>query len=244
VVDKSFLPGDTAIMVPRTDDGRVLFAVPWHNKIVLGTTDTSVSEITDEPVPLKEEVEFILTHIARYLTRDPQPGEIKSMFAGLRPLVKRKTKTTAALARDHLVTIGDSGLITITGGKWTTYRKMAEDVVDLALTRSGSEKRNCITSELKLSGHDKPALPADVSSLNDEEIKILVGHAVADEMCMTVEDFLSRRTRLLLLDAAAAIDIAPKVARLMAEEMHKDESWIQEQINNFNSVAGNYLPHH
>jgi glycerol-3-phosphate dehydrogenase len=164
------------------------------------------------------------------------------MFAGLRPLVKRKTKTTAALARDHLITIGDSGLITVTGGKWTTYRKMAEDVVDLALIRSGWEKRNCITAELKLSGHDKPVLPADISSLNDDELKTLVKHAVAGEMCMTVEDFLSRRTRLLLLDAGAAIEIAPKVARLMAEEMNKDEDWIKEQINNFNSIAGNYLP--
>ncbi len=242
VVDKSFLPGDTAIMVPRTDDGRVLFAVPWHNKIVLGTTDTSVSEITDEPVPLKEEIEFILTHIARYLTRDPRLADIKSMFAGLRPLVKRKTKATAALARDHLITVGDSGLITVTGGKWTTYRKMAEDVVDLALTRPVQEKRNCITAELKLSGYNKPVFPADISSLNDEVLKTLVRHAVSEEMCMTVEDFLSRRTRLLLLDAGTAIITAPKVARLMAGEIHKDESWIQEQINNFNSVARNYIP--
>lgn len=243
VVDKSFLPGNTAIMVPRTDDGRVLFAVPWHNKIVLGTTDTPVSGITDEPVPLKEEIEFILNHIARYLTRDPRPGDIKSMFAGLRPLVKGKSRATAALARDHLITVGDSGLITVTGGKWTTYRKMAEDVVDLAGERSGPENRKCITADLKLSGHDKPVFPGDISSLDESEVKNLVKHTVAEEMCMTVEDFLSRRTRLLLLDAGAAMAIAPKIARLMAEQMQKDESWIQEQINNFNSVAGNYLPH-
>lgn len=242
VVDKEFLPGDTAIMVPRTDDGRVLFAVPWHNKIVLGTTDTPVNSISAEPVPFEEEIDFILTHIGRYLTKDPQRSDVKSMFAGLRPLVKGKTKKTAALARDHLITVADSGMITITGGKWTTYRKMAEDVVDIAMGKAGLEKKDCVTEDMKLAGYNKPVIPAGINSLNNDELKAIIHKSVVEEMCMTIEDFLSRRTRQLLLDAKAAVTIAPVVAAMLAEEMNKDENWIKEQINNFNAIAKNYLP--
>ncbi len=242
VVDKEFLPGDTAIMVPRTDDGRVLFAVPWHNKIVLGTTDTPVNSISAEPVPFEEEIDFILTHIGRYLTKDPQRSDVKSMFAGLRPLVKGKTKKTAALARDHLITIADSGMITITGGKWTTYRKMAEDVVDIAMEKAGLEKKDCITEDMKLADYSATVIPADINSLSNDELKAIVQQSVTEEMCMTTEDFLSRRTRQLLLDARFAITIAPVVATMLAEEMNKDENWIKEQINNFNAIAKNYLP--
>ncbi len=269
VVDKEFLPGEAAIMIPRTDDGRVLFAVPWQDKVVLGTTDTPVNEIKAEPVPLAEEIEFILTHIARYLTRDPQPADIKSMFAGLRPLVKGKKGKTAAIARDHLVTIGDSGLITVTGGKWTTYRRMAEDVVDIAIKEKGLIAGNCLTENLMLFGcvedpvNDK-GVPRYYHYSVDWILKeynrgnkqvferihpgapVTKGDlwlALKQEMCMTVEDFLSRRSRLLLLNARAAMEAAPETARLMAAELDKDEAWIQEQINNFNSIAGNYLPH-
>jgi len=242
VVDKEFLPGDTAIMVPRTDDGRVLFAVPWHNKIVLGTTDTPVNSISAEPVPFEEEIDFILTHIGRYLTKDPQRSDVKSMFAGLRPLVKGKTKKTAALARDHLITVADSGMITITGGKWTTYRKMAEDVVDIAMEKAGLEKKDCVTEDMKLAGYNKTVIPAGINSLNNDELKAIIQQSVTEEMCMTAEDFLSRRTRQLLLDARFAVTIAPVVATMLAEEMNKDETWIKEQINNFNAIAKNYLP--
>ena len=168
VVDKEFLPGDTAIMIPRTDDGRVLFAVPWHDKIVLGTTDTAVDTVSAEPIPLQEEIEFILKHIGRYLSKDPQLSDVRSMFAGLRPLVKGKTKKTAALSRDHLIDIGNSGLITITGGKWTTYRKMAEDVVDIAIKQSALPQSSCVTNDLKLYGHDRPVGPAEITSLNND----------------------------------------------------------------------------
>ena len=243
VVDKYFLPGDAAIMIPKTDDGRVLFAVPWHNKIVLGTTDTPVSDISAEPIPLQKEIEFIVEHIGRYLTKDPQLSDIKSMFAGLRPLIKSKAKKTAALSRDHLITIAASGLITISGGKWTTYRKMAEDVVNMAIEKNGLPEKICVTRELLLSGHDEPVMPADVSSLNNEQLKVIIQKAVKEEMCMTVEDFLSRRTRQLLLDAKIAIEKAPLVAETMAAEFNKDENWINEQINIFNSLAKNYLPH-
>lgn len=240
VVDKDFLPGEVAIMIPRTDDGRVLFAVPWHNKIVLGTTDTPVDEISAEPVPLQQETEFILKHIGRYLTKDPQLSDVRSMFAGLRPLVKGKSKKTAALSRDHLISIADSGMITITGGKWTTYRKMAEDVIDIAAETYDLHGKPCVTKELKLNGHDKAVMPAAITSLSPPELKAVIKKSVEEEMCMTAEDFLSRRTRQLLLDANEAIKAAPLVAKLMAEEMNKDEVWIKEQINNFNAIAKNY----
>ncbi|MEI9811024.1 MAG: glycerol-3-phosphate dehydrogenase/oxidase [Bacteroidota bacterium] len=246
VVDKEFLPGNTGIMIPRTDDGRVLFAVPWHNKIVLGTTDTPIKTKDHasllEPVPLKEEIDFILKHIGRYLTKDPGLSDVKSMFAGLRPLVKGSSKKTAALSRDHLISIADSGLITITGGKWTTYRKMAEDVVGIAIEKNSLPSTPCITKELRLYGHDQPATDAEIFHLTKEQLKAVIKTAVAQEMCMTVEDFLSRRTRSLLLDAKAAIGSASIVATLMAEEMGKDDYWIKEQINIFNAIAKNYLP--
>lgn len=242
VVDKEFLPSNTAIMIPKTDDGRVLFAVPWHDKIVLGTTDTPVNNISAEPIPLQEEIEFILKHIGRYLSKDPQLSDVRSMFAGLRPLVKGKSKKTAALSRDHLISIGDSGLITITGGKWTTYRKMAEDVVDISMKTFDLPDKPCITKELRLNGYDKPVIPAEIISLNETALKELIKKSVNEEMCMTVEDFLSRRTRQLLLNATEAIKAAPLVAKLIAEEMGKDESWIKEQIDNFNLIANNYLP--
>jgi glycerol-3-phosphate dehydrogenase len=246
VVDKEFLPGNTGIMIPRTDDGRVLFAVPWHNKIVLGTTDTPVKTKDPasllEPVPLKGEIDFILSHIGRYLSKDPQLSDVKSMFAGLRPLVKASSKKTAALSRDHLIAVADSGMITITGGKWTTYRRMAEDVVNIAVEKNGLPEKNCITQELKLYGHNLQTVPAEIFHLTTEELKAVIKTSVEKEMCMTVEDFLSRRTRSLLLDAKAAIASAPLVAELMAAAMNKDENWIKEQINIFNLIAKNYLP--
>ena len=236
VVDKEFLPGDTAIMIPKTDDGRVLFAVPWHNKIVLGTTDTPVSKPSLEPVPKADEIDFILTHIGRYLSKDPQLSDVRSMFAGLRPLVKGKTKKTAALSRDHLITVSESGLITITGGKWTTYRGMAEDVVDIAVEKNNLQGRKSATTDLRLHGHDQPCIPAD--SITEQDI----GKAVTDEMCVTPEDYLSRRTRHLLLDARSAIAAAPFVAKIMAAKMNKDDLWIKQQTDDFINLAKNYIP--
>jgi len=189
-----------------------------------------------EPVPKEEEIHFILTHIGRYLTKDPQLSDVRSMFAGLRPLVKGKTKRTAALSRDHLIAVADSGLITITGGKWTTYRKMAEDVIDIAIEKNNLAKTPCATKELKLFGHDQRLMPA--TSLLEEDIK----RAISTEMCMTTEDFLSRRTRHLLLDAKAAIEAAPSVAKIMATEMNKDDQWIIGQINDFIKIAKHYIP--
>lgn len=242
VVDKEFLPGDTAIMIPRTDDGRVLFAVPWHDKIVLGTTDTPVAKASLEPVPRQEEIKFILKHIARYLSKDPQLNDVKSMFAGLRPLVKGRGKSTSALSRDHLIILADSGLITIAGGKWTTYRRMAEDVMDIAVKKNNLSAKPCITKDLKIYGHNSETAVTGIFHLTHDQLRTTIKKAVTEEMCMTVEDFLSRRTRLLLLDAREAMEAAPKIADIMAIEMKKDENWIQQQIRDFNIVAKNYLP--
>lgn len=235
VVDGNFLPGNAAILIPRTDDGRVLFAVPWHNKVVLGTTDTPVSEVSIEPTALPQEISFILKHAGRYLAQDPQASDVRSVFAGLRPLVKGKSKTTAALSRDHMISISSSGLISVLGGKWTTYRRMAEDAVDTVVQKFALHAKPCITRELQLVGHDMPA--PDPVSLHPENIR----RCISEEMCMTVEDYLSRRIRLLLLDARAAKSAAPQVARQMAEEMGKEEKWIEQQIVSFERIAENYI---
>lgn len=266
VFDKNFLLSDTAIMIPRTDDGRVLFAVPWHNKIIVGTTDTPVSSASEEPVAMKEEIEFVMQHIHRYLKKDPSYEDIRSVFAGLRPLVKSSSKITSAISRDHHISVSGSELISITGGKWTTYRKMAEDVMEIAVHKAGLDDKECVTKNLPVHGfkenNDDPAplfyYGTDESGIRDlikkdnslshpihpslPYIKAEITWAVQNEMCMTVEDALARRTRALLLDARAAMQSASLVAGMMAKEMNRDEFWIKEQINNFNSIAKNYLP--
>src|SRR5688572_26647804 len=266
VFDKEFLLSDTAIMIPRTDDGRVLFAVPWHNKIIVGTTDTPVSSASEEPVALKEEIDFVMQHIHRYLKKDPSYDEVRSVFAGLRPLVKSNSKITAAISRDHHISVSDSELISITGGKWTTYRKMAEDVMEIAVYKAGIDEKECKTRNLHIHGYkeinnyneplyyygsDKNEIDkliksdaslAELIHPSLPYIRAEITWSVKHEMCMTVEDALARRTRALLLDAKAAIESAPLVAKMMAKEMGKGDQWITQQINNFNSVAKNYLP--
>jgi glycerol-3-phosphate dehydrogenase len=259
-------------MIPRTDDKRVLFAVPWHNKIIVGTTDTPISVETghaisqQEPIAFEEEIEFVLHHIQKYLTKDPDRSDIRSVFAGLRPLVKAHAKTTAALSRDHLVTVSDSELITVTGGKWTTYRKMAEDVLEIAIAKAGLTNKECLTKDLHIHGYkmetdfNKPlyyygADEEGVRSIIESDktlseqihpmlpyIKAEILWAVRNEMCMKVEDFLSRRTRALMLDARATIESASLVAKLMAKETNKNEDWMKNEIDSFNSIAKNYLP--
>lgn len=265
VLDKEFLPGDSAIMVPQTEDGRVLFAVPWHNKVVVGTTDTPVTEPTLEPRALEEEIEFILKHAAQYMTKDPKRKDVLSVFAGLRPLVKpAEDKGTAAISRDHFLVVSTSGLVTITGGKWTTYRKMAEDTINQASMVAGLEEKDCITKNMRIHGwlknvdrddhlhvygedivgikklvEEKPELG---EKLNDKlpNIKAEVIWSARNEMARTVEDFLARRTRSLLLNAKASIAMAPEVARLMAEELGYDESWQKKQVEEYTSLAIEY----
>ena len=251
VLARSFLPGDCAIMVPRTEDGRVLFAIPWHERVLIGTTETPVSEPQLEPRPLRQEIDFLLKHAARYLTKDPKPKDILSAFAGLRPLVKTgKTTNTALVPRDHVITVSASGLVTTSGGKWTTYRKMAEDTVDRAAEVGGLAERACATAKLRLHAPNGPAMlalreenPAWKERLHPElpNCAAEVIWAVRHEMARTVGDVLSRRTRLLLLDARASIEIAPKVAKWMAKELGRDENWERAQVAAYRALAEGYL---
>lgn len=266
VLHKSFLPGDSAIMVPHTDDSRVLFAIPWHNRVLIGTTDTPVETPRLEPRPMREEIDFLLTHAARYLTKDPAPKDILSAFAGIRPLVKSgESEDTASLSRDHLLLIAPSGLVTITGGKWTTYRKMAEDAVNAAIDVAGLDERPCKTANLRLHGwlknseimapleeygSDAPALRKIALEKSEYQeplhpelpyFKAQLIWAVRQEMARTLEDVLSRRTRALLLNARASMEIAPEVASLIAPELRKNQKWEKRQVQEFLQLAGNYL---
>lgn len=266
VLDSSFLPGQGAIMVPHTQDGRVLFATPWHGRVIVGTTDTPVKDTPLEPLPLAEELDFLLTHAAKYLTKDPAPEDVLSMFAGLRPLVSMgKDENTAAISRDHTIHISGSGLVTITGGKWTTYRKMAEDTVDQAAVVAQLDERPCATQDLNIHGYHRSARQfGDLAIYGSDAMAIqaiqrsdpahaerlhpnlapTVGEvvwAVRHEMARTVEDFLSRRTRALLLDARASIEMAPRVAAVMAAERGCDAAWQTAQVAAYTDLANKYL---
>jgi len=265
VLDRRFHPGDAAIMVPHTDDGRVLFAVPWHDRVLVGTTDTPVPEPSPEPRPMEEEVEYVLRHAARYLDHDPAREDVRSAFAGLRPLVRgEEGEDTASLSRDHTLQVSASGLVTITGGKWTTYRKMAEDAVDHATAVAGLELRPCPTRDLqihgyllqperlgRLGGYGSDA--AEIRALERERPEwgeplhprlTLTGAeviwALREEMALRLEDVLSRRHRALLLDAAAAVEVAEPVARLMADEAGHDNAWIRREVDAFTTLAEGY----
>ena len=242
VVDRKFLPTDCAILVPRTDDSRVLFAVPWHNRVILGTTDTAVKEPELDPKPLELEIDLILRNLGQYLHQVPDRKDIKSVFAGLRPLVKSSAKTTAALSRGHVILKSTSGLFTVTGGKWTTYRKMAEDVIKRVSRKGRLDQSLFDTRQLKLHGHDLPVQSFHIEGMTDAELSERVRHAVTHEMCQTVEDFLARRTRQLLLDASVALDKAPQIAEIMAVMLGKDETWIASEIERFNRIAMQHLP--
>lgn len=268
VLPKQFLPGGVAMMIPKTADGRVLFLIPWHDRVVVGTTDTPVPGRSVEPRALDAEREFILTHARRYLSMDPSDGDVLSIFAGLRPLVKSgDASQTSALSRDHVIAVSASGLITIIGGKWTTYRKMAEDVIDQAETVAALDQRACRTETLAIHGATATnVLPAETnfasygtdaagiaqliqaqpelggrlhSALPYQQAEI-VWHA-RHEMARTVEDVLARRTRALLLDARASIEAAPVAARLLSAELGRDDAWQQAQVAAYTALARGYI---
>ncbi len=234
VLPRDFLPGDTALMIPRTSDGRVLFCIPWHDCVLLGTTDTEVAEIAREPVPLAEEIGFLLEHAARYLSRAPVRADVLSTFAGLRPLVKAGPGPTSALSRDHVISISASGLVTIAGGKWTTARKMAEDVVNRAVAHAGLSAAACRTASLPVP-NPLPAMPGKPDDAS-------VAAAARDTMARTVEDVLSRRSRLLYLDARAAAEAAPRIAATLAKALGRDTAWQEEQVKSFRALAARHLP--
>jgi glycerol-3-phosphate dehydrogenase len=271
VLPKSFLPGTHALVVPKTDDGRVLFVIPWHGRTVLGTTDTPVAQPSYEPRPLPEEVAFLLEHAARYLVKDPVRSDVLCVYAGLRPLVRPPDEEggerTASLSRDHHIFTSASGLVTIVGGKWTTYRKMAEDVMTRAAEVAGLDAVPSPTAELRLHGAPVDAETSDegvptgplasygtdaqaVRALADADAELAgllhprlpylraeVAWAARHEMARTLEDVLSRRTRALLLDARASAECAPLAARLLARELGRDEAWQRREVDGYRKLA-------
>lgn len=268
VLDREFVPGDFAIMIPKTRDGRVLFAVPWHNKVVVGTTDIQKNSAEIEPVALDEEIDFILETAGRYLIKPPRRSDVRSVFAGLRPLAasREERKDTRQISRGHIIRVSDSGLITITGGKWTTYRQMAQDVIDLLakrrialkITKSKTDhyrihgyKENVDReSPTYFYGSDEEKMLAlieenkeygEILSEGLRIIKAQVVWSVRQEMARTIEDFLARRTRALFLDARESLRMAPVVAEIMARELNKKEDWINNQLAGFTEVAKNYI---
>ena len=267
ILDKSFLPNTHAIMVPHTSDGRVMFAVPWHNHVVVGTTDTLIENHSLEPAALESEVDFVLETAGKYLVKQPTRADVLSVFAGLRPLAKPEggKKATKEISRGHKILISISGLITIIGGKWTTYRRMAEDTIEKAIMLGGLPERECITRHLPVHGYrmdldpiSDPLAPygldkEEIIALSEEENgwegwlseklqirKSQVAWAVRKEWARTVEDVLARRTRALFLDARESIRIAPVVAALMAQELKKDREWEKQQLEQYTAVAKNY----
>jgi glycerol-3-phosphate dehydrogenase len=250
VLDGSFLAGDVALMIPRTSDGRVLFAIPWQGHTLIGTTDTPIENVSPEPIAIEKEVAFLLDTAGRYLARKPKRSDVLSVFAGIRPLVKSSGVTTAALSRDHTIEVGRSGLFSIAGGKWTTYRQMAEDCVDHAARFAKLDERPCVTRTLAVPG-PSAGLMNEMLNANRHLERLLhpllpvravdVVWAVRFEMARTVEDVLSRRTRALLLNARAALDMVSAVAELMAAELGRDSAWQTEQVAQFTAVAQGYL---
>ncbi len=265
VLGRSFLPGASAVMVPRTDDGRVLFAIPWHDRTIVGTTDTPVDSSPIEPRPLRQEVEFLLTHAGRYLRPGPSPSDVLSVYAGLRPLLSAKGGTrTARLSRGHAVLVSSSGLVTVTGGKWTTYRRMGELAVDRAARVAGLSPRPCVTPSLRLHGWEGGSAPGPFSGYGSDTPALLrtlaenpdwdeplhpdlpyrageVVWAARHESARTVEDILARRTRALILDARASREVAPRVANLLAGELGRDAAWQADQVRQFRDLASGYL---
>ena len=267
VLNRKFLKSDAAIMIPRTSDGRVLFAIPWHGKVVVGTTDTLVDKPTIEPRALEEEIDFILNTATDYLCKSPKRPDVLSVFAGLRPLAAPEDddKETKEISRSHKIVISLSGLITIIGGKWTTYRQMGEDCVNKAILLAGLPERPCITASLPIHGFRKNVDFNDhlyVYGSDENKIQVIISKnpelkeqihpdlpyikaeivwAARTEMARTVEDFLARRTRALFLDVRASMEMAKTVADLMAKEMKKDKKWVNFQVKTYTELAKGYL---
>lgn len=269
VFDKSFLPSTNALMIPKTSDGRVLFAVPWHDKIVVGTTDTLIKSHSLEPIALEKEIEFVLETAQRFLSKKPNRADVLSVFAGLRPLSapEGKGKSTKEVSRSHKIIVSETGLITITGGKWTTYRKIAEDIMDKAISVHNLPKSTCKTEHISIHGNQKTTTldrenhlyiyGTDISEIlqlqksepelkeklhpNYEYTMAEVAWAIRCEMARTIEDVLARRVRLLFLDARAAIESCEKVGDLLAKELGYDDTWKQNQIIAFKTLANGFL---
>ena len=267
VLNNSFLRSESALMIPETSDKRVLFAVPWHSRLLVGTTDTPIDSHSLEPLALEEEVNFILRTASKYFKREVYRKDVLSVFAGLRPLAapdKNDSKSTKEISRDHKLIVSESGLITITGGKWTTYRKMSEETVNRAIQTAHLEKRPCVTKTLPIHGSVGSPSPGHLSVYGTDRIyieKLVIENpdwnvqlhpafpnikaeiiwAVRNEMAYTLEDVLARRLRILFVDAKAAIEMSRTVAGLMADENGAGENWVEEQISSFRILANQYI---
>lgn len=266
VLDKSFLQSESAILIPKTDDGRVLFAIPWQEVVVVGTTDRPLETISLEPVAQESEIDFILQTAAKYLMKPPRREDILCVFAGLRPLAANPNNpvSTKEVSRRHKITLAPSGLLSIIGGKWTTYRRMAEETVNKAIDAGFLEKKSCVTSELKLSalktGNSLDRLRVygdrffEINKLisDNSGLGIPIDHRFPytraeimwicrNEMPLMIEDMLARRTRALFLNARASSEIAAEVALVMAEEFGHDLKWQKEQIESYNQLVKNYI---
>jgi glycerol-3-phosphate dehydrogenase len=264
VVAGDVLGQSNALMVPKTKDGRIIFAIPWLGKVVIGTTDIPATAVEIEPGHQESEIDFLLETVNPYLARPLGRSDILSIFSGLRPLVTGKQATTSKLSREHYIEVSASGLVTVAGGKWTTYRRMAEDTIDAAIRRGLLPAKPCISKQVRLHGApaqvessyrlsrygtDAGAIEALCSAgpllaqqLDDALPYTLaeVVYAVRHEMARTVEDVLSRRTRALLLDAAAALRAAPLVAKTMAAELGYGPAWIAQEVARFNGLAARF----
>ena len=263
VLDRKFMLGNHAILIPKTSDGRVLFSIPWHDKLLVGTTDYIVDSIDNNPTPFSEEIDYILKIIGDYLKKQPTRKDILSVFSGLRPLVARKNDKTKDISRNHSIAVSQSGLVSITGGKWTTYRKMAEDAIDVVQSVGGIENHRSKTAEIKLDGFDSSitnknplhmygCFSTEISTIDSStgnsslgknfylsENQILWG--IREEMAIRLEDILARRSRCLLQDAKETIKVAPLVAKIMADELGHDQRWVDNELRDFKQAAEKYI---
>jgi glycerol-3-phosphate dehydrogenase len=247
VIDRTFLPGDAAVLIPRTDDGRVVFLIPWRGRVLVGTTDTDCA-VTDDPVASSEDVSYLLGHAGRVLSRAPATADVRSAFAGLRPLLAHGEGRAANLSRDHRVFVSPRGLVTVSGGKWTTYRAMAEDAVDravavggLAAARSRTASQGIRVGEADAWTND-PVECAAMGIPSTTSVEEFVRAAVRDDMARTVEDVVARRSRALFLDARGSMTIARGVAEIMANELARDGEWVASQTSAFAARVANWLP--
>ncbi|MFL1780318.1 glycerol-3-phosphate dehydrogenase/oxidase [Candidatus Hepatincolaceae symbiont of Richtersius coronifer] len=266
VVNKSCISSEQALLIPKTSDGRVLFTVPWHENVIIGTTDTLVSEATIEPVALEAEIDFIISNINKYLEKPIGKEDIQTVYAGIRPLIKEETTNTAKISREERTTISDSNLVSVIGGKWTSYRRMSEKVIDFMIGKKLLPDAPSKTKDLKLAGYlsrsevnkipehlmvygsnlakleTKEGFSEKIHPLLPYNISQIV-YAVESEQARTVDDVLARRTRALFLNSRYAVEAAPKVAEIMAKHLNKDITWQNQQVKEFTEIAKNYLSH-
>lgn len=265
ILSREFLDSNTAVMIPKTADGRVLFIIPWYDHLIAGTTDTPVGEISLEPRALDQEIDFILKTAGNYLVKTPERKDILSVFAGLRPLVvhPKNPVSTHELSRKHVIRFSRSGLLSVEGGKWTTYRKMAQDAIDKAIRKGLLPKKECITHRLSITDNNHDTYMNNrllIYGSGCREILEMTGDGMfvrihpslpytraeviwicRNEMPVNIEDVLARRTRALFLNAKASLEMSPQVAAIMARETGQGQEWIKKQLEEYGEVVKKYV---